>query len=42
MKKRGVGRLLGRLFASTPAKLREIGDRIDERHLVNLAGCPAR
>jgi hypothetical protein len=35
-------RLLGRFFAATRAKLREIGERLGVRHLVNLAGCPAR
>jgi hypothetical protein len=42
MEKLGEGRLLGRFFASTRAKLREIGERLGLRHLVNLAGCPAR
>jgi hypothetical protein len=35
-------RLLGRLFASTRAKLRAIGERLDVRHLVKLTGCPLR
>jgi hypothetical protein len=35
-------RLLGRFFAATRAKLREIAKRLGVRHLVNLAGCPAR
>jgi hypothetical protein len=35
-------RLLGRFFASTRAKLREISERLGLRHVVNLAGCPAR
>ena len=34
------GRLLGRFFAASRAKLREIGERLGVRHLVNLAGCP--
>jgi hypothetical protein len=33
---------LGRFFASTRAKLREIGKRLGERHLANLMGCPIR
>jgi hypothetical protein len=35
-------RLLGRFFAASRAKLREIGERLGVRHLVNLTGCPAR
>jgi hypothetical protein len=35
-------RLLGRLFATTRAKLREISERLGVRRVVNLAGCPAR
>ena len=35
-------RLLGRFFASTSAKLREIRERLGVRHVVNLASCPAR
>ena len=35
-------RLLGRFFAPTRAKLREIGERLGVRHLVNLTGCPLR
>jgi hypothetical protein len=35
-------RLLGRFFAATRAKLREIVERLGVRHLVNLAGCPTR
>jgi hypothetical protein len=34
--------LLGRYFAATRAKLREISNRLGVRHVVNLAGCPAR
>jgi hypothetical protein len=33
-------RLLGRFFAASRAKLREIGERLGVRHLVNLTGCP--
>jgi hypothetical protein len=35
-------RLLGRFFAASRAKLREIGDRLGVRRLVNLRGCPIR
>ena len=34
--------LLGRFFATTRAKLREISESLGLRHVVNLAGCPAR
>jgi DNA-binding Lrp family transcriptional regulator len=33
-------RLLDRFFAYASAKLREIGERLRVRHLVNLTGCP--
>jgi hypothetical protein len=42
MERLGGDRLLGRFFASTRAKLREIGERPGVRHLVNLMGCPLR
>jgi hypothetical protein len=35
-------RLLGRFFATTRAKLREISENLGLRHVVNQAGCPAR
>ena len=35
-------RLLDRFFATTRAKLREVSERLGVRHVVNLAGCPAR
>jgi hypothetical protein len=35
-------RLLGRFFATTRAKLREISESLGLRHVVNLVGCPAR
>ena len=35
-------RLVGRVFAASRAKLREIADRIGVPHLVNLTGCPIR
>jgi hypothetical protein len=34
--------LLGRYFAATRSKLREISKRLGVRQVVNLAGCPAR
>jgi hypothetical protein len=38
----GGDRLLGRFYASTRAKPREVGERLGVRHLVNLTGCPVR
>ena len=35
-------RLLGRFFAACRATLREIGERLGVRRLVNLRGCPIR
>ena len=35
-------RLLGRFFAASSARLREVCDRLGVRHLVNLRGCPLR
>jgi hypothetical protein len=32
----------GRFFASTRATLREIGERLGVRRLVNPAGCPVQ
>ena len=42
MEKLRGDRLVGRFFAASRVKLREIADRIGVRHLVNLAGCPVR
>jgi hypothetical protein len=42
MAKLGEGRLLGRFFASTRAKLRKIAKRDGVRRMVDLAGCPLR
>jgi hypothetical protein len=39
MEKLRDGRLLGRFFATTRAKLREIAERLGLRRPVNLAGC---
>jgi hypothetical protein len=35
-------RLLGRFFAASRTELREIGERLGVRRLVNLRGCPIR
>jgi hypothetical protein len=42
MEKLRDGQLLGRFFATTRAKLREIAKRLGMRRPVNLAGWPAR
>jgi hypothetical protein len=42
MEKLRGDRLVGRFFAASRTKLREIADRIGARHLVNLTGCPIR
>ena len=42
IEKLGGDRLLGRFFASTRARLRDIAERLGVRHLVNLRGCPVR
>ena len=36
------GRLLGRFFAASRARLREVAAHLRLHHLANLAGCPAR
>ena len=36
------GRLLGRFFAASRARLREVAARLRVHHLANLGGCPAR
>ena len=40
IKKLRGDRLLGRFFATSRAKLREIAERLGVRYLVNLRGCP--
>jgi hypothetical protein len=35
-------RLLGRFFATSRAKLQEIGERLGVRRVINLRGCPIR
>jgi hypothetical protein len=36
------GRLLGRFFAATRHRLREVAERLGLRRVANLGGCPAR
>ena len=36
------GRLLGRFFAASRQRLREVAARLGVHHLANLGGCPAR
>jgi hypothetical protein len=36
------GRLLGRFFAASRERLREVARSLGVRHLANLGGCPAR
>jgi len=36
------GRLLGRFFAATRERLREVAGRLGVQRLANMAGCPAR
>ena len=40
LKKLRDGNLVGRIFASTKAKLEEIAAKLQVRHLVNFCGCP--
>jgi hypothetical protein len=42
MEKLRDGRLLGRFFATTRTKLREIADRLEMRRPVNVAGYPVQ
>jgi hypothetical protein len=42
MKKLRASRLLGRVFASSQAKLEEIAERLSVQYVVNLARCPCR
>ncbi|HEX3451326.1 MAG TPA: hypothetical protein VHS97_23935 [Isosphaeraceae bacterium] len=42
MEKLGAGRLPGRFFAASRAKLWEIGECLGVWYMVNLAGCPMR
>ncbi len=36
------GRLLGRFFAASRERLRDVAGRLGRHHLANLGGCPAR
>jgi hypothetical protein len=42
LQKLSGGRLLGRFFAATRSRLREVAQRLGVHRLANLAGCPAR
>ena len=42
LEKLKAGRLLGRFFAASRARLREAAARLRVHHLANLAGCAAR
>ena len=42
LEKLRAGRLLGRFFAASRERLREVAARLAAHHLANLAGCPAR
>jgi REP element-mobilizing transposase RayT len=42
MEKLRNGRLLGRFFAASQAKLAEVAEKLNLRYVVNLARCPAR
>ena len=41
LEKLKTGRLLGRFFAATRARLREVATALGVHHLANLDGCPA-
>ena len=42
LEKLSRGRLLGRFFAATRERLREVARGLGVHHLANLGGCPAR
>jgi REP element-mobilizing transposase RayT len=42
LEKLSQGRLLGRFFAATRDRLRQVATRLGVHHLSNLGGCPAR
>ena len=42
LQKLAAGRLLGRFFAASRARLREVAARLGVHHLANLGGCAAR
>ncbi len=41
LEKLSKGRLLGRLFAASRQRLREVAERLGLRRVPNLGGCPA-
>jgi len=42
LQKLAAGRLLGRFFAASRARLQEVAERLGVHHLANLGGCAAR
>ena len=42
LRKLAAGRLLGRFFAASRARLREVAERLGVHHLANLGDCAAR
>jgi hypothetical protein len=42
LQKLAAGRLLGRFFAASRARLREVAERLGVHHLANLGDCAAR
>ena len=42
LEKLKAGRLLGRFFAASRERLREVATHLGIHHLANLGGCPAR
>ena len=42
LQKLAAGRLLGRFFAASRARLREVAERLGVHHLPNLGGCATR
>jgi hypothetical protein len=41
LEKLSQGKLMGRFFAASRARLREVATHLGVHHLANLAGCPA-
>jgi len=41
MEKLSKGRFFGRFFAASRQRLREVADRLGQRRVPNLGGCPA-
>ena len=42
LEKLSKGRLLGRFFAASRERLRDVASQLGVHHLANLGGCPAR